>query len=165
MDLAGKASQASFRGRLQQARAQGVQSASPDICPRPARSSTVCTGHRVGGRSDRSVTHGPLFFWGGGKTSKRKFGCSSSLDLFPFLLSTPPFDSAAHHIATRQIRASCSVSTVPTLMNSAIMGAEKDGFPAVPLRTAQTLNSTVVWAVSEAPNISLHFQGSPTGLG
>lgn len=119
---------------------------------------------KVGGRSGRSVTHGPFcFFSPRSKTSKRKFGCSSSPDLFPFLLSTPPFDSAAHHIATRQIRASCSVSTVPTLMNSAIMGAEKDGFPAVPLRTAQTLNSTVVWAVSEAPNISLPFQGSPTG--
>lgn len=71
------------------------------------------------------------------ETSKRKFG-RSVLGLFPFPLSTPPLDSAAHHIATRQIRASCSISTVPTLVNSAIMGAEKDGFPAVPLRTAQT---------------------------
>lgn len=78
------------------------------------------------------------FFVGEGETSKRKFGCSSLLNLFPFLPSTPPLDSAAHHIATRQIRASCSISTVPTLVNSAIMGAEKDGLPAVPLRTAQT---------------------------
>lgn len=97
------------------------------------------------------------FFPGRGKTSKGKFGCLSSLRLFPLPPSTPPLDSAAHHIATRQIRASCSISTVPTLVNSAIMGAEKDGSPAVPLRTAQTLNSTVVWAVSEAPNISRPF--------
>lgn len=124
-----------------------------------SHSAPRCTGQSVGGRSDRSVAHGP-FFPGRGKTSKGKFGCLSSLHLFPLPPSTPPLDSAAHHIATRQIRASCSISTVPTLVNSAIMGAEKDGSPAVPLRTAQTLNSTVVWAVSEAPNISRPFTNS-----
>lgn len=93
----------------------------------------------------------------GSEDIKRKIwlACSSRPAFLP--PSTPPLDSAAHHIATRQIRASCSISTVPTLVKSAIMGAEKDGFPAVPLRTAQTLNSTVVWAVSEAPNISRRF--------
>lgn len=99
------------------------------------------------------MTHGPHFYRRG-KDIKKKIWLSASSSAVSLPSSTPPLDSAAHHIATRQIRASCSISTVPTLVNSAIMGAEKDGFPAVPLRTAQTLNSTVVWAVSEAPNIS-----------
>lgn len=153
MDLPSKASQASFRGRLQ----ARLRRSSPDICPRPALNllgaRATFFGLLVGGRSDRSGAHGPLFFWRE-KTSKRKFGWLTSSEPASLPPSTPPIDSAAHHIATRQIRASCSISTVPTLVNSAIMGAEKDGFPAVPLRTAQTLNSTVVWAVSEAPNIS-----------
>lgn len=153
MDLPSKASQASFRGRLQ---AGGGSGGPVQTSVHVQLSACWVHGPQFLGRSEEGATvpscTDSRFLLGRRHQKKIRLLVSSRPASLPS--STPPLDSAAHHIATRQIRASCSISTVLTLVNSAIMGAEKDGFPAVPLRTAQTLNSTVVWAVSEAPNIS-----------
>lgn len=91
-DLLGKASQAFSQGTTcSQARSRR---SSPDNCPRPALTSTVHgpTLPPTGRSKERPFrdARAPVFpSVGERQTSKRKFGCPSLLDLFPFLFNAP----------------------------------------------------------------------------